>query len=600
MPFVWSPVPELPEPNPPQPVPEGTIVYEVNEVANLVNAGGSVLYNTPNTGYDIVYELSQINVGTITITTAQFQNLTITGFATINSLSANIATINTATINTATVQIGSMGGLPGSNLEIATKEYVDAAAANVPAGGSDLQNIIDAPGDLLVGIAPSTATRLPVGTIGQILRVDLSTNTGLRWVDTAIVESGELFSGLWLQTHFIRQHQNTSVVLRHADEIIMQDGTQLLNWNNVSASIEVSGAGGLDTGSPRNSQWYEIYAIAGSITENRALLLHRGSNIILDKSLTTTTNNSRDLRRFSGPATLLTQQFIPGNTGPVTSVELELTRTGTPPGYIWATIETDVSGFPSGTPLATSRVIDASRLTTDKGRVRFVYDANSSITQGSTYHIVLQGDYPLSDSNYVTMWGLSTSGYPDGDASQFNFNSSTWFKCLDFSGPADFWFKVFIQNIPRTLLTRPTDYDLSCLLGYVYRNEFGNFKHFMQVGRTITTYSSQDWKAFVSQTGLVETADLTQTTPPRDGVVRMFAQTLSTTPLRHIPVGIHSATDLSINTEPRVGSTSANLQLSAATNRYSIRYPLLSIEHQAITTRMQLANNTLYVVEFSF
>lgn len=600
MPFIWIPAPEFPEQTSPHPIPEGTILYEVNEVANLVNAGGSVLYNTPNTGYDIVYELSQINVGTITITTAQFQNLTITGFATINNLSANIATINTATINTATVQIGSMGGLPGSNLEIATKEYVDAAAANVPAGGSDLQNIIDAAGDLLVGIGPNTATRLAVGTVGQILRVDESTPTGLRWVDSAVVESGELFSGLWLQTHFIRQHQNTSVVLRHADEIIMQDGTQLLNWNNVSASIEVSGDGGLDSGIPQNSQWYEIYAIAGSVTENRALLLHRGSNIILDKSLVTTSNNSRDLRRSTAPATLLTQQFIPGNTGPVTSVELELTRTGSPPGYIWATIETDVSGFPSGTPIATSRIVDASRLTTDNGRIRFVYDANSSVTQGSTYHIVLQGDYPLSDTNYVTLWGVTTSEYPDGDASQFNFNTSTWFKCADFGGPADFWFKVFIQNIQRTLLTRPIDYDLSCLIGYVYRNEFGNFKQFMQLGRSITTYTSQDWRTFTSQTGLVETVDLTQFTPPRDGVVRMNANLLTTTPLRHIPIGIHSATDLSINIEPRVGSVSANLQLSSVQQRHSIRYPLLSIEHQAITTRMQAANNTLYVVEFSF
>jgi len=47
---------------------------------------------------------------------------------------------------------------------------------------------IVAKGDLIVGIAPTTAGRLPLGTNGQYLIADSTTATGLIWADSTIAE----------------------------------------------------------------------------------------------------------------------------------------------------------------------------------------------------------------------------------------------------------------------------------------------------------------------------------------------------------------------------------------------------------------------------
>ena len=54
-------------------------------------------------------------------------------------------------------------------------------ATNVDAAGAVMNADVDAKGDLLVGSADNTVTRLAVGTNGYILKADSSTGTGLKW-----------------------------------------------------------------------------------------------------------------------------------------------------------------------------------------------------------------------------------------------------------------------------------------------------------------------------------------------------------------------------------------------------------------------------------
>ncbi len=54
-------------------------------------------------------------------------------------------------------------------------------ATNVDAAGAVMNSDVDAKGDLLVGSADNTVTRLAVGTNGYILKADSSTGTGLAW-----------------------------------------------------------------------------------------------------------------------------------------------------------------------------------------------------------------------------------------------------------------------------------------------------------------------------------------------------------------------------------------------------------------------------------
>ena len=47
-----------------------------------------------------------------------------------------------------------------------------------------LTSIVDAKGDLLVGTAPDTLARLPVGSNGQVLTADSAQTTGVKWATT--------------------------------------------------------------------------------------------------------------------------------------------------------------------------------------------------------------------------------------------------------------------------------------------------------------------------------------------------------------------------------------------------------------------------------
>jgi len=107
MPFIWNSNPNPPARNLPQPVPPGEVSFQVALVANTVNAGGTVLYNTANTAYDVVYELPSLNVANLSV---KYLTVTRSGF---------------------------MLSDPTSAFGIATKQYVDAAAAN---GGANISN----------------------------------------------------------------------------------------------------------------------------------------------------------------------------------------------------------------------------------------------------------------------------------------------------------------------------------------------------------------------------------------------------------------------------------------------------------------------------
>jgi hypothetical protein len=48
-------------------------------------------------------------------------------------------------------------------------------------GGASLSGLATVKGDLFVATGPGTVTRIPAGTDGQVLVVDPTTATGLRW-----------------------------------------------------------------------------------------------------------------------------------------------------------------------------------------------------------------------------------------------------------------------------------------------------------------------------------------------------------------------------------------------------------------------------------
>jgi hypothetical protein len=74
MPFQAPTAPQIPTPNTPTPVPNTAVTYKVATVANTVNVGGTLSYNTSSNVYDVIYQagltypvLSSANTTSLTL-----------------------------------------------------------------------------------------------------------------------------------------------------------------------------------------------------------------------------------------------------------------------------------------------------------------------------------------------------------------------------------------------------------------------------------------------------------------------------------------------------------------------------------------------------
>jgi len=284
----------------------------------------------------------------------------------------------------------------------------------------------------------------------------------------------QTFRGLRLRTHPDFNLAASRVWLK-ADEIVMSDGTRLSNWDGQTADITVSGANGLDTGSEAASTRYEVHAIAKD-DGTKGLLLHKAKSAPVDQSQTAQTTNSP--LRFGATTNVKEgQSFKPGTTGPLDAVDILMFRAGNPAGRVWLTIEADSSGSPSGTPLATSDKLDANAFSTSSQWVQFIFRSPATLTSGTTYYIVLQGDYTTSAVNYVS-WHYSAGGSVYANGQFYGYDGTTWTS----SATADYTFKTHTR-LNDSVPTMPTGYTKNTKVGYVYNDGSSNFDAFIQTDR---------------------------------------------------------------------------------------------------------------------
>jgi hypothetical protein len=494
MAFIWTNDPNIPVFIPPPVLGPTEVSTEVHVVANTVNVSPllcTLSYNTHNIGYDVVCAYPRLNVHDLHVTHLNADNLTVNFNATINTANIGAATINTANIVNATIANGQMGINPTANLQIATKEYVDALIANsVPLGGN-LQLLIQAAGDLLVGVSDNTAERLPVGTTEkQVLAVGGSGNTGLHWVGPQ--GSSSSHRGLEIGTHWETALKNTQIQLVTVDEIVMDDGERIASgWNgliaDLSSNVATSGPGYLDTGVRLPNTCYEVYAIRSSTSGDQALLLHQALDRKPDVHLPCPATGSRNLYYSYGlnqsVSINVAQKFIANKSGPFVGIDLTLGRTGTPVGNVWVTLEdNDATDNASGVVLATSRKFSAGRMgaqISDQVRVRFPFDTSANVVMGNTYWAVAHADYTQGNSqtnlNHLKVFGDSGLAYALGAAKFFNANTNGWAMVnsaatIDgISGPSNFYIRTFIEA-NSTPVAMPAGYDQRCLLSYCSTN----------------------------------------------------------------------------------------------------------------------------------
>jgi len=157
-------------------------------------SGGTGVSVTGGTGEGSTPSIA-IGQAVATTDSPQFAALTTTGTATLasvssggsiagNSLSA-VTSISGATLTVDGIEIDTTGATTNQVLQYNGTKF---APVTLSTGGIP-ETLIDAKGDLIVGTAADTAGRLAVGSTGQVLTVDSTTGTGLKWETPAATSS---------------------------------------------------------------------------------------------------------------------------------------------------------------------------------------------------------------------------------------------------------------------------------------------------------------------------------------------------------------------------------------------------------------------------
>lgn len=354
------------------------------------------------------------------------------------------------------------------------------------------------------------------------------------------------FQGLQLQTHRDSDLAHKQVELVDVDAIIMDDGTELRNdngeWSGKVADITVVGAGGLDAGTEASTTWYEIHAIAKE-DGTRALVLHQSALWFSDAANLSGEDASQGIRSAVDNSTVkVAQGFTIANSGRATYVNVKLEKVGAPTGKIWFTLETNNAGSPSGTAVATSSAYDVARLSTSAQTVRFSIKSSQTLSASTQYHLVAQGSWTVSVTNYVA-WRMDGSAgtYAGGAKAMFDSDTSTWTTVTD----DDMIFEVGIEILDAALVL-PTGYTKKCFLGWVYNNASSNFISFLQVERNRRDASlSQTNNLALVCSGSAEFIDLWFVLPPRTILKVLMGLTGTGTSSAVAAIGDLRATDIS-------------------------------------------------------
>jgi hypothetical protein len=382
----------------------------------------------------------------------------------------------------------------------------------------------------------------------------------------------------------------------------MDDGEVVTGWTSGGIiDLTVSGAGGLDGGTANANNWYEVYAIRKRSDGTKNYLLHRALDRNADQNTASAAafpqNITVQVNRVTAPNVNVAQSFTANVTGPLNSIELRAFKTGTPLGNCWVTIQANSAPNPSGTQLAVSRKYDVSRAQTTHQAMKFVFDANTTVTAGTNYYWTFETDYTASDTNFMTLEGSSTNYFV---GSVKGWSGAAWVNLQPGVGTLTFREYVEANNIA---VTMPTGYDQRCLIGYVATDPNTKIKEFRQRDRQIMTPTSMQWMGYATlQISLPEVADFsgTVTVPPVQCDVQLTAQQGSGG-INYAFIGYLDAIDL-----PSNGSAfpeSRGFILGGAGCQGAIAYapfPDFWMEHQACMVHVGVAVTKFYVSRITF
>lgn len=416
--------------------------------------------------------------------------------------------------------------------------------------------------------------------------------TKAMWDSLSTQTLPQTFRGLRLGTHpssDVAQKQT----MFSADVIVMNDGEAVSNWSNVVTDITVAGAGGLDTGAEQTSVWYEQYAIWNGTT--KAGCLHRAKDWFESTSYTSGEDATQGIRSAVDNSTVrVAQGFNSPTAGLVMFIDVKLIKVGTPTGNLWLELQSDSGGVPSNTVLASTWKLDVSRISTTATVVRLPFLVPYSVSAATLYHLVAQGDWTVSATNYIG-WRMDGSAavYSNASKALYDSDTTTWTADTD----DDMWFKLYVErNNVDFSTTVPSGYRYA-LIGYVYNDSGGNFWPFSQENRSWRHVRPQPNALAINETAAALTlTDLRSFVPAVQSLAIELNLTGTGAALAAVTVGDITHVDL-VDGSVNVGylnrlRTESTVEVLGAT--YTFQLPYCAVYTDGT------ANADLYVLGFDF
>lgn len=539
---------------------------------------------------------SSVAIGaTFNTLNATFANITTETVGTMNvsvanatSLFANVANLVSVNIASANLITGFMSANPTVNLGISTKAYADIAA-------NLFQQLYTAKGDILVANQGANAVRLAAGTNGQSLIIDTNTTSGARWASRGPAQT---FRGLSLQTSVTDKIANgTQIVLERVDEIVMDDGEIVTGWTEKSLIINTANTGnigGLDTGTVLANTWYELYAIRKRVDGTKGFIIHRAPDRKVDQNTANLVvwahNITVQVNRVTSPNVRVAQSFVANSSGPLTSFEMRMFKTGTPTGNVWLTLHANTAGDPDATPMATSRRYDVARMAiTTHYPIRFVFDVTANVVATNSYFAVAQTDFAASDTNHITLQGstaVNSTGVVKGNT------GASWVALTP--GVGTLIIKEYVET-NSTPITFPAGYDQRCLVSYVATDQVSRIREFTQRDRTVMCPFSTQWNGFSLVGAEKEVCDLTAVLPPVTVIASLILFTGTMVPA--VVGRLHAIDLVVVIAEGLLGGMTFGSTMGGTTQT---NFAPVWIEQQTVNARVQSGTCRVYPSYFTF
>jgi len=340
----------------------------------------------------------------------------------------------------------------------------------------------------------------------------LPSNPALDSLSVETFSLSESFRGLNLRRYAARQ------VIFRADEIVLVEtgitrkrAVRVNDWPDTIVDLNTSRALGLDEGTVAANAWYSFHAIRKA-DGTKSGLAHREKDYTLDQNINVPGSPVTVTWRNTSARQRIAQNFTPAIVGHRAFMVFRMGAGGTPAGDIWATIEADSAGSPSGTALATSDTVDAARLVGgSQPDVLLFFRTTTSLVAGTTYWVVLYSNVTIDGVNTVNVVGIS-----GGTGTCKLYDGSVW----AVNGGAQLYLREYVvgNDLP---ITMPTGYIQRARIGYGRTNASANIIRFTAVNRSVSAGEEQNSGSLTGN--VVRILDWTAMIPPIPVIVDFSA-----------------------------------------------------------------------------